>query len=141
MAMRLENVPWDQALDIILRSKGLGMRQVGNVMQVAPVEEISAREKVELEAEKQKTDLSPLRSEIVQVNYAKAVGHEGACCPRPRPRCSASAVEVTVDDRTNTLAGARNARQDSTRFARLITRLDIPVRQVLDRIAHRDCQR
>src|SRR3546814_18051859 len=72
IAMRLQNVPWDQALDIILRSKGLGMRQQGNVMMVAPIAEIAAREKAELEAQQQKTDLAPLRSEIIQVNYAKA---------------------------------------------------------------------
>src|SRR3546814_18782481 len=71
IAMRLQNVPWDQALDIILRSKGLGMRQQGNVMMVAPIAEIAAREKAELEAQQQKTDLAPLRSEIIQVNYAK----------------------------------------------------------------------
>ncbi|HVT36339.1 MAG TPA: AMIN domain-containing protein, partial [Nevskiaceae bacterium] len=72
IAMRLQNVPWDQALDIILRTKGLGMRQQGNVMLVAPLEELATRDKVELEAQKTNTELAPLRSELIQVNYAKA---------------------------------------------------------------------
>jgi len=72
IAMRLQNVPWDQALDIILRTKGLGQRTTGNVILVAPLDELAAREKAELENEKQKVQLAALRSEIIQVNYAKA---------------------------------------------------------------------
>ncbi len=129
MAMRLENVPWDQALDIILRSKGLGLRQVGNVMQVAPVEEISAREKVELEAEKQKTELSPLRSEIIQVNYAKASDMKALLSTGDNSLLSERG-RVTVDDRTNTLL-VLETRDKLDEIRTLITRLDIPVRQVL----------
>jgi len=73
ITLRLKNVPWDQALDIILKSKGLGMRRVGNVVMVAPQEEIAAREKLELEAERQLEELAPLRTEFIQVNYAKAL--------------------------------------------------------------------
>ena len=65
-------MPWDQALDIILRSKGLAKRQDGNVIMVAPSEEIAAREKLELEAQKQIDELEPLQTEFIQVNYAKA---------------------------------------------------------------------
>jgi type IV pilus assembly protein PilQ len=72
VTLRLQNVPWDQALDIVLRTKGLDMRQEGNVVIVAPAEEIANREKRELEAHKQIQELAPLRSEFVQVNYAKA---------------------------------------------------------------------
>ena len=72
LTLRLKNVPWDQALDIILKTKGLGMRQTGNVMLVAPSEEIAAREKLELESKKQIEELEPLYSEYIQVNYAKA---------------------------------------------------------------------
>ncbi len=129
MAMRLENVPWDQALDIILRSKGLGMRQIGNVMQVAPVEEISAREKLELEAEKQKTELSPLRSEIIQVNYAKASDMKALLSTGDTSLLSERG-RVTVDDRTNTLL-VLETRDKLDEIRALITRLDIPVRQVL----------
>jgi len=129
IAMRLQNVPWDQALDIILRSKGLGMRQQGNVMVVAPLQEIAAREKVELESAKQKSDLAPLRSEIIQVNYAKASdiatllksGQNSILSDRGR---------ISIDDRTNTLI-MLETREKIDEVRALISRLDIPVRQVL----------
>ena len=73
VAMRLQNVPWDQALDIILRTRGLAMRQQGNVMLVAPLEEVAAREQAELESAAQKVQLAPLRTELIQVNYARAL--------------------------------------------------------------------
>ncbi|MGD8742364.1 MAG: secretin and TonB N-terminal domain-containing protein, partial [Granulosicoccaceae bacterium] len=72
LTLRLKNVPWDQALDIILKTKGLAKRQTGNVILVAPTEEIAAREKLELESQKQIEELAPLRSEFITVNYAKA---------------------------------------------------------------------
>src|SRR5690606_14950801 len=72
LTLRLQNVPWDQALDIIPRTKGLGMRQTGNVMLVAPAEEIAARERTELQARQDVAELAPLRSEFIQINYAKA---------------------------------------------------------------------
>jgi len=129
IAMRLQNVPWDQALDIILRTKGLGMRQQGNVMMVAPLTELAERDKVEAEAEKQKTELAPLRSELIQVNYAKAAeiaallkaGDNSILTERGR---------VSVDDRTNTLL-VLETREKLTEMRTLIGRLDVPVRQVL----------
>jgi len=72
VTLRLKNVPWDQALEIVLKSKGLGMRQAGNVMMVAPQEEIVAREKLELESQKQIAELAPLKTEFIELNYAKA---------------------------------------------------------------------
>ena len=72
LTLRLQNVPWDQALDIVLRTKGLDKRQDGNVIIVAPAEEIASREKAELAARKDLQELEPLRSEFMQVNYAKA---------------------------------------------------------------------
>jgi type IV pilus assembly protein PilQ len=72
LTLRLQNVPWDQALDIILRTKGLTMRQNGNVIFIAPTEEVAAREKLDLESRKTVEELVPLRTEIIQVNYAKA---------------------------------------------------------------------
>ncbi|MFO1423083.1 MAG: AMIN domain-containing protein [Candidatus Competibacteraceae bacterium] len=72
LTLRLQNVPWDQALDIILRTKGLAMRQNGNVIFIAPTEEVAAREKLDLESRKTVQELIPLRTEIIQVNYAKA---------------------------------------------------------------------
>ena len=72
ITLRLKDVPWDQALDIILQSKGLDMRKNGNVVLVAPRDEIAAKEKLELEARNQIADLEPLRSEAFVVNYQKA---------------------------------------------------------------------
>lgn len=129
IAMRLENVPWDQALDIILRTKGLGMRQQGNVMLVAPVEEISAREKIELEAQKQKTELAPLRSEIVQVNYAKASDLKALLVTADNSLLTERG-RVSVDERTNTLL-VLETREKLDEIRELVLRLDIPVRQVL----------
>ena len=72
VTLRLQNVPWDQALDIVMTTKGLDMRRNGNVIIVAPAEEIAAREQAELEALQSLETLEPLRSEFIQVNYAKA---------------------------------------------------------------------
>ena len=72
ITLRLQNVPWDQALDLVLKTKGLDKRKVGNVLLVAPADEIAARERQELESQKQIADLAPLRRELLQVNYAKA---------------------------------------------------------------------
>ncbi len=129
IAMRLENVPWDQALDIILRTKGLGMRQQGNVMLVAPVEELAQRERLELEAQKQKTELAPLRSEIIQVNYAKATDMRALLSSGDSSLLSERG-RVSVDERTNTLL-VLETREKLDEIRALIARLDIPVRQVL----------
>ena len=72
ITLRLQNVPWDQALDLVLKTKGLDKRQIGNVLLVAPADEIAARERQELESQKQIAELAPLRRELIQVNYAKA---------------------------------------------------------------------
>ncbi len=72
ITLRLQNVPWDQALDLVLKTKGLDKRKLGNVLLVAPADEIAARERQELEAQKQIAELAPLRRELIQVNYAKA---------------------------------------------------------------------
>ncbi|MFT4045100.1 MAG: type IV pilus secretin PilQ [Solimonas sp.] len=129
IAMRLQNVPWDQALDIVLRSKGLGMRQQGNVVMVAPVEEIAQREKAELEAQKQKTELTPLRSEIIQVNYAKASDMK-ALLGNDKTSLLSDRGRVSVDERTNTLL-VLETRDKIEEIRQLVARLDIPVRQVL----------
>lgn len=129
IAMRLENVPWDQALDIILKTKGLGLRQQGNVMLVAPVEEIAEREKIELEAQKQKTELAPLRSELVQVNYAKASDMKALLSSANNSLLSERG-RVSVDERTNTLL-VLETREKLDEIRALVARLDIPVRQVL----------
>jgi type IV pilus assembly protein PilQ len=92
ITLRLKNVPWDQALDIILKTKGLAMRQTGNVIMVAPSQELAAQEKLQLESDKQIEELAPLRSEFIQVNYAKAAENSRACSSPRRTTCSPSAA-------------------------------------------------
>ena len=129
VTLRLKNVPWDQAMDIILKSKGLGMRQVGNVVMVAPQEEIAAREKLELEAQQQIQELAPLRTEFMQVNYAKA-SDISALIKDEANNLLSERGNVTVDKRTNTLLIQDTAEQLSD-IRGVIQALDIPVRQVL----------
>jgi type IV pilus assembly protein PilQ len=129
LAMRLINVPWDQALDIILRTKGLGMQQQGNVMLIAPLEEIAARARAEGEANKQKDEGAPLRSEIIQVNYAKAADMAALLKAGNKTLLSARG-QVSVDERTNTLL-VLETRERLGEIRNLVARLDIPVRQVL----------
>lgn len=129
IAMRLQNVPWDQALDIILRTKGLGMRQQGNVMLVAPLTELAERDKVELETDKQKAQLSPLRSELIQINYAKA-SDIAALLKAGENSFMSDRGRVSVDERTNTLM-MLETREKLADVRTLIARLDIPVKQVL----------
>lgn len=129
IAMRLQNVPWDQALDIILRTKGLGMRQQGNIMLVAPMAELAEREKVEMESEKQKVELAPLRSEIVQINYAKASDLSKLLKSTNNSLLTARG-SISVDERTNTLI-VLETREKLSEIRDLVSRLDLPVRQVL----------
>ncbi len=129
VTLRLKNVPWDQALDIILKSKGLGMRQVGNVVMVAPSEEIATREKLELEAQKQLQELAPLRTEFIQVNYAKAKDLAELIKSEGRNLISERG-SVSVDERTNTLLVQETA-EKIEEIRNLVTQLDISVRQVL----------
>jgi type IV pilus assembly protein PilQ len=129
VTLRLKNVPWDQALDIVLRTKGLGMRQVGNVMLVAPAEEIAAREKADLESKRQIEELEPLHTELIQVNYAKAddisklLTAEGNAIVTERG-------SVSIDARTNTLLVLETTKKLEEVRA-LVNKLDIPIRQVL----------
>lgn len=142
MSLRLKDVPWDQALDIILKTKGLGMRKMGNVMLVAPSAEISTREKDELEAQQKITELEPTHSEMIQINYAKASDVAGFIRPKvtsgQKPSGAASTPSsllsdrgtVTVDERTNSLLiQDTSARLSDIR--KMVRQLDIPVRQVL----------
>ncbi|THB66281.1 MAG: type IV pilus secretin family protein, partial [Gammaproteobacteria bacterium] len=131
LTLRLENVPWDQALDIILKTKGLGMRQNGNVILVAPNTELAASEKAQLESKKQIEELAPLRSEYIQVNYAKAADLAGLLKSESGEGSMMSKRgSVTVDERTNLLL-VRDTSQNLGQIRKLIEKLDIPVRQVL----------
>ncbi|HYN77713.1 MAG TPA: type IV pilus secretin PilQ family protein, partial [Lamprocystis sp. (in: g-proteobacteria)] len=130
ITLRLKNVPWDQALDIILKSKGLAMRQTGNVIMVAPSQDLAAQEKLELESQKQIEELAPVRSEFIQVNYAKASDLAAMLKSEKSNMLTPDRGTVTVDTRTNTLLV-----QDTTAkledIRKIIGRLDVPVRQVM----------
>jgi type IV pilus assembly protein PilQ len=129
LTLRLKNVPWDQALDIILKTKGLAMRQNGNVMLVAPSEEIAAREKLELEAKKQIEELEPLYSEFIQINYAKASDIIVLLTSEETTLMSDRGM-ATTDERTNTLL-IQDTAAKLTEIRKMIAQLDVPVRQVL----------
>ena len=131
LTLRLQNVPWDEALDIVLRTKGLDMRREGNVIIVGPTAELAAQEKAQLAARNQIQQLEPLHTEFLQVNYAKAAdlaaliratgGKNSMLSPRGA---------LSIDTRTNTLL----VQDTSDRLAdirRLVQKLDVPVRQVL----------
>ncbi|MDH3401243.1 MAG: type IV pilus secretin PilQ, partial [Chromatiales bacterium] len=130
VTLRLHNVPWDQALDIVMQTKGLDMRRNENVVIVAPADELAARERAALENLKDMDELIPLRSEFIQVNYAKATdiaelirGGEGGALLSDRG-------SIAVDERTNTLL-AQDTSERLMEIRRLVEVLDIPVKQVL----------
>jgi type IV pilus assembly protein PilQ len=129
VTLRLQNVPWDQALDIVLRTKGLDKRRNDNVIMVAPTEELASREKAELAARQDVQELAPLRSEYLQVNYAKAADLAALIKSQSGGGLLSKRGSVSVDDRTNTLLLQDSAdRLDDIR--RLVGTLDIPIRQV-----------
>jgi len=129
ITLRLKDVPWDQALDIILQSKGLDMRKNGNVVLVAPRDEIAAKEKLELESRNQIADLEPLRSEAFVVNYQKAEDVRRLLSD-DKQRLLSKRGSVAVDARTNQIfVQDTTARLEDVR--RLLQRIDIPVPQVL----------
>lgn len=132
ITLRLQNVPWDQALELVLKTKGLDKRQIGNVLMVAPAAEIAERERQEIEANKQIAELAPLVSEFVRIRYANAEdivelfqagSEEGGSLISER----GSAV---VDKRTNSLILTDTATK-LAEVRELIERVDIPVRQVM----------
>ena len=131
ITLRLQNVPWDQALDLVLKTKGLDKRKVGNVLLVAPADEIAARERQELESQKQIADLAPLRRELLQVNYAKAADiaklFQSVTSAEAKPDERGS---ITVDERTNNII-AYQTQERLDELRRIVTQLDIPVRQVM----------
>ncbi len=129
ITLRLKNVPWDQALDIILKTKGLSMRRTDKVILVAPTEEIAAREKLVLESERQIEELAPLRAEFIQVNYAKAADL-ATLLKSEENRLLSERGNVTVDERTNTLL-VQDTTSKLEEVRSLVELLDIPIRQVL----------
>lgn len=147
ITLRLENVPWDQALDIVLKTKGLDKRQMGNVLMVAPAAEIAERERQEIETQKQLEELAPLRTEYIRIRYANArelfslflasSGGEGGGGGGGggSERNSTGTIlsvrgQAIVDERTNSII-LTDTEDKIEEFKRLIDRVDIPVRQVM----------
>jgi type IV pilus assembly protein PilQ len=130
VTLRLQNVPWDQAMDIVLATKGLDMRENGNVIIVAPAQEIAAREKADFESRKEIKTLEPLFSEFLQVNYAKASDIAGLIGQGGDQSLLSARGTVAIDDRTNTLL-LKDTAGNIDDIRRLISKLDVPVRQVL----------
>ncbi len=147
VTLRLQDVPWDQALDIILQSKGLGLRKNGNVLWIAPKDEILAKEKLEREANAALEVLEPVRTQSFQLNYAKAVdvarqlsglGTVGAAAPVAGPAGAAANSARILSTRGSAIAEPRTNQLFVTDIGSrleqvqdLIAKLDIPVRQIL----------
>lgn len=129
ITLRLDGVPWDQALDIILRVKGLDKRMEGNILMVAPSDELAAREARDLQALQQVEELAPLYSEYVQVNYAVAAEF-AALIKSEDNSILTDRGSVSVDERTNTLL-IRDTANSIEDIKRMVSVLDIPVRQVI----------
>jgi type IV pilus assembly protein PilQ len=132
ITLRLQNVPWDQAMELVLKTKGLDSRRIGNVLMVAPAAEIAERERQEIEANKQLAELAPLKSEFIQIRYAKAA--EVVTLFEAGSEQGGSLVSergsVVVDDRTNSIIVTdTTAKLDEIRA--LIANVDIPIRQVM----------
>ena len=135
LTLRLKDVPWDQALDIILQAKGLGLRKSGNVIWIAPKDELAIKEQAELEAGKKKTELEPVRTQSFQLNYAKAediakglsgqnTGGQGTS------RILSPRGSVISEQRTNQLF-VTDIPSKLEEIQALVAKIDIPVRQVL----------
>ena len=138
LTLRLQNVPWDQALDIVLRTKGLDKRRQDNVIIIGPTAELASREKAELAAHKEVQELAPVRTEFMQVNYAKVADLAKLIRPQAGAASGGSARNsmlsprgsLSVDERTNTLL-VQDTNENLADIRRLVQTLDVPVKQVL----------
>ena len=136
VTLRLKDVPWDQALDIILQAKGLGLRKSGNVIWVAPKDELAAKEKAELESKSQVAQLEPLRTQSFQLNYAKAeevakgLSGQGGSGGGTGTKILSSRGSVIFETRTNQLF-VNDIPSKLEEIQLLIGKIDVPVRQVL----------
>lgn len=130
ITLRLQGVPWDQALDLVLKTKGLDKRKVGNVLLVAPAVEIAERERQELEAQQQIAELAPLRRELIQVNYASASQIAALFQQVTSGQSDSTRGSITVDERTNSII-ALQTQEQIDELRRIVAQLDIPVRQVM----------
>ncbi|WP_428510275.1 type IV pilus secretin PilQ [Roseateles sp.] len=142
VTLRLKDVPWDQALDIIMQAKGLGLRKSGNVLWIAPKDELSAKEKLDLEAKAQIANLEPVRTQSIQLNYTKAeevakgltgqnsTGGGGGSGGQNQARILSPRGSVIFESRTNQLF-VTDIPSKLEEILAMIAKIDIPVRQVL----------
>lgn len=130
VTLRLKDVPWDQALDIILQAKGLGMRKTGNVLWIAPKDEIAAREKQELESKASLESLETLRTQGFQMNYARAADIAAQIQSTGSARILSNRGSVISEPRTNQLF-VTDIPTKLEQVQQLIAKLDVPVRQVM----------
>jgi type IV pilus assembly protein PilQ len=131
LTLRLQNVPWDQALDIVLRTKGLDKRRQDNVIIIGPTEELASREKAELAAHKEVQELSPTHTEFMQVNYAKVVDLAKLIkAANAKDSMLSPRGSLSIDERTNTLL-VQDTADKLADIRRLVQTLDVPVKQVL----------
>jgi len=129
LTLRLKDVPWDQALDIILTAKGLDMRKTGNVIWIAPRDELATKEKLALEAQAQISDLEPVRTESFQLNYQRAEDLQKLITDSSQKILSKRGSAV-VDARTNTIF-VQDIESKLDEVRALIRQIDVPVRQVM----------
>jgi type IV pilus assembly protein PilQ len=129
VTISLNGVPWDQALDMILKIKGLDKRLEGNILLIAPAEELTARETQELQSKQQVADLAPLNSVNIQINYAKA-SEMASILKSENSSILSTRGSVTIDERTNTLL-LRDTQASIDEARTLINALDVPIKQVL----------
>ena len=129
LTLRLKDVPWDQALDIILQTRGLDMRKNGNVIWIAPRDELATKEKLSLESQAQITELEPVRTENFQLNYAKALDM-AKILSDPNQKILSKRGNAVVDARTNQLF-VQDVPSRLEEVRRLLAKMDVPVRQVL----------
>jgi type IV pilus assembly protein PilQ len=131
LTLRLQNVPWDQALDIVLRTKGLDKRRQDNVIIIGPTEELATREKAELAAHKEVQELSPTHTEFMQVNYAKVADLQKLIkSTNAKETMLSPRGSLSIDERTNTLL-VQDTADKLADIRRLVQTLDVPVKQVL----------
>jgi type IV pilus assembly protein PilQ len=131
LTLRLQNVPWDQALDIVLRTKGLDKRRQDNVIIIGPTEELASREKAQLAAHKEVQELSPTHTEFMQVNYAKVVDLAKLIkTTNGKDSMLSARGSLSIDERTNTLL-VQDTADKLADIRRLVQTLDVPVKQVL----------
>jgi len=133
ITLKLKNVPWDQALDLILEANGLGMKKIGNVVMVDSKIELAKREEAELKALQTVEQLSPLRTEYIQINYHKAKDISDLLVSRSGEKgfsFLSARGSVSFDEKTNMLI-LRDTAEQLIQIRQLVTSLDVPIRQVL----------